>query len=284
MRAGIFIWNTKADYTNGRIPIDDSKGPMSVALMKVNDGLEYQTYSPEDSRQWADGVFRPQGIDWMPWGVARGWNEEVARNEGRLAGQHAAASRSEYILDLEPDPKDYWQGIPGTPRAFCEGYGETSEGRNLRLCPDARNPGINIEEWAAEPIVSIWHPQMYATAFGESLDRWLTKGTQPILDLGVPQSRVFPVLAAYYATDGEPSISPDDLERDILHLAQLGYPGFALWRRGCLSAQAIERMLSMHDPFTGAAPAPPPAPSPPTHTFRIPDGATIAGATVSWSE
>ena len=261
MKAGIFVWTVKNDYTNGRIAIDDTKGAMNPVIFKVHDGLEYQTYSPEDTRQWADGVYRPQGIDFHPWGNARGWSIDVAREEGRLAGRHAAAARSEYILDLEPDPKDYWQGIPGTARAFCEGYGETSEGRNLRLCPDARNPGINIDEWAAEPIVSVWHPQMYATAFGESLDYWLAKGTKPILDLGVPMSRVYPVLAAYYATPGEPSISPDDLERDILHLAHLGYPGFALWRRGSLSPQAVERLLSMRDPFVPAAPTPPVEPS-----------------------
>lgn len=257
MKAGIFVWNIKNDYTNGRLSTDDKLGAMSVALFKVNDGLEYQTYSPDDTRHYADEVYRPQGIDFMPWGVARGWSIDIARKEGHIAGEHAAAARSEYILDLEPDPKDYWQGIPGTARAFCEGYGETSNGQNLRLCPDARNPGINIEEWAREPIVGIWHPQMYSRAFGESLDRWLAKGTQPILDLGVPQSRVYPVLAAYYATPGEPSISPDDLERDVLHLAQLGYPGFALWRRGVLSSDAVQRLLSMPDPFS-----PPPAPVP----------------------
>lgn len=258
MKAGIFVWNIRNDYTNGRIAIDDTLGAMNPVIFKVHDGLEYQTYSPDDTRQWADGVFRPQGIDFLPWGVARGWSIDIAREEGRLAGRHAAAARSDYILDLEPYKEDYWQGIPGTARAFCEGYGETSNGRNLRLCPDARNPGINIEEWVAEPIVTLIHPQLYATAYGETLERWIAKGVQPFIDLGVDKSRIYPVLAAWYNTPGEPSISPDHLERDILHLAQLGYPGFALWRRGSLSPQAVERLLSMKNPFTTSEPAPVP--------------------------
>lgn len=259
VKTGVFVWNIKNDYTNGRIPIDDKQGAMSVVLFKVNDGLEYQTYTAEVTRHFADEVYRPQGIDFHPWGVARGWSLDIARKEGHIAGEHAAAAKREYILDLEPYKEDYWQGISGTPRAFCEGYAETSEGQNLRLCPDARNFGINLDEWAKEPIVSAWHPQLYATAFGESLRSWEERAVYPILDLGVPIQRIYPVLAAYYATPGEPSISPDDLERDMRYLAKEGYPGAALWRRGSMSQEVVARLLSMDDPFN---PTPPPIPFP----------------------
>lgn len=260
MKLGVFIWTVTKDWTEGRIPIDDTQGAMSVVLFKVHDGLEWQNYSPEDAATWANDVFRPQGIDFMPWGVARGWDWNVAREEGRLAGRHAAATGSEYILDLEPYPEDYWQGVPGTPRAFCEGYAETSGGLKLRLCPDARNPGINLEEWAQEPIVSVWHPQIYHRAFNESLDSWLRRGVSPITNLGVDRSRIFPVLAVWRQVAGDPPIPADELEADILSLAARGYGGCALWRRGVMSSQQVERLLAMPDPFLPPPPPPPPPP------------------------
>lgn len=260
MKIGIFVWNIKNDYTNGRIAIDDSKGAMSVALMKVHDGLEWQTYSPEDSAQWANGVFRPQGIDWMPWGVARGWSLDVAHREGALAGQHAAASGSEYILDLEPYKEDYWQGISGTPAAFCAGYASTSNGIKLRLCPDARNVGINLEEWVQETIVSIWHPQAYYTLFQQPLEVGVAVACNPLFKVGIPRARIIPVMPLSGVGAGDPSISPDDLERDARYLHDQGFPGLAYWRRGVMSAQQVERLLSMDDPW---APVPaPPEPQP----------------------
>jgi hypothetical protein len=267
VKLGVFAWTVEADWTNGRIPIDDTLGAMSVCLLKVNDGLEYQTYSPEDSRVWADEVFRPQGIDFHPWGVARGWSHDVAYHEGRLAGQHAAQTNSEYVLDLEPYPEHYWQGIPGTPREFCRGYGETSNGVKLRICPDARNPGINLEEWGAEEIVSLWHPQIYATAYGEPLQSWLWSGVQPIMQVGVPKSSIYPVLGVWLNAPGEPSISADQLEQDILYIARQGYPGAALWRRGLMSSQQVERLLAMDDPFVPVTPEPPPQP----HASKVVD-------------
>lgn len=255
MRVGVFVWTVGNDYTKGRIAIDDTLGAMNPVIFKVNDGLEFQTYSPDDTREYADNVYRSQGIDFHPWGVARGWYADWAYAEGRLAGQHAAAAQREYILDLEPYPNEYWQGITGTPAAFCRGYKETSNGLKLRLCPDARNPGINIEEWVKEPIVSYFHPQMYSAAYGESLDSWISKGIDPIIGLGVSRSRIIPVLAVWREGNGDPSISPDDLERDIRHLRDKMFPGVALWRRGVMSSQQVERLLSMPDLWT---PTPPP--------------------------
>ena len=278
------MWNVTNDYTHGRIAIDDTLGAMRGVIFKVNDGLEYQTYSPEDSRRWADEVYRPQGIDFYPWGVARGWSLDIAREEGRLAGRHAAAAQRPYVLDLEPYKEDYWQGIPGTAQAFCQGYAETSTGLQLDLCPDARNPGINIEEWVAEPVVARIHPQLYATAYGEPLDLWIRKGVQPFLDLGVSRDRILPVLAGWYATAGEPSISPDDLERDILALASAGYSGFSIWRRGSISQQVVERLLAMDDPFAPAPDAPPPSVIDPTKVRMVPVGGAEVRTDVDWSD
>jgi hypothetical protein len=259
MKLGVFVWTIARDYTDGRIAIDDTLGAMNPVLFKVNDGLEWQNYSPQDAATFANDVYRPQGIDFHPWGVARGWYADWAYAEGRLAGAHAAATNSEYVLDLEPYPEDYWQGVTGTPRAFCRGYAETSNGIKLRLCPDARNTGINLEEWAVEPIVSVWHPQIYSRAFNESLDRWLRSGVQPLMNVGVPVSRIYPVLAVWEQTTGDPSISPDALEQDIFALKQKGYPGVVLWRRGVMSAQQVERLLAMEDPFKPTPPPPPPS-------------------------
>lgn len=254
-KLGVFIWTTGRDYGQGRIPDDDTLGAMSVALFKVNDGLEYQNYTPADTKILADGIFRPQGIDFMPWGVARGWYADWAYAEGRLAGEHAAAAGRPYILDLEPYPDKYWQGIPGTAAAFCRGYAETSQGQNLRICPDARNSGINLEEWVAEPVVDVWHPQIYSRAYGESLDLWLGKGSAPLERLGVPRSKIYPVLATWRQAEGDPSISADALEEDLRRLAYDGYPGAALWRRGTMSQEQVDRLLSIDPIF--APPAPP---------------------------
>lgn len=259
MKTPIFVWTVEKDYLEGRIAIDDTMGAMSTVFFKVNDGLEYQTYTAEDTKHLANAVYRPQGIDFQPWGNARGWNHEIARKEGHIAGEHAAAAQRPYILDLEPYKEDYWQGIPGTAQAFCAGYAETANGFKLDLCPDARNPGINIEEWVAEPVVSRIHPQLYATAYGESLDLWIRKGVKPFLDLGVSLSRIFPVLAGWYQVPGEPSISPDDIERDIKHLASLAFPGCSIWRRGSISSQVVERVLSMESPFLPQPPTQPPS-------------------------
>lgn len=263
MKTGVFVWTPKADYTEGRIPIDDSLGAMSVVLFKVNDGLEYQPYSPEDSAVWANNVYRPQGIDFLPWGVARGWSLDIAREEGNLAGRHAAAAGSEYILDLEPYPEDYWQGIPGTPRAFCDGYAEMSNGIRLRLCPDARNVGINLGEWVAEPIVGIWHPQAYYTAFRQTIEVGIARACGPLLAAGVLRSHIYPVLPLWLDQPGEPSIPADQIERDLLYLAAQGFPGSCYWRRGVMSAQQVERLLAMTDPF-----APTPSPPPVDHKKR----------------
>lgn len=278
MKTGIWIGSIQADYTEGRIPVDDTLGAMSVALFKVNDGLNYQPYTPDDSAYFANGVYRPQGIDFMPQGNGRGLSIDEARQEGELAGRHAAASSSEYILDLEPEPDLYWQGIPGTAKAFCEGYASTSGGIKLRLNPDARNPGINLEEWVREPIVGIWHPQMYAATFGESQEYWEGKGIEPLLNLGVPKSSIYPMLSTYVQAPGDPPMNPDTLEASIRCYADRGYPGFCLFRRRTMSSQQVERLLSMRDPFS---PAPPPSPI--VHSFTIPNGAKIVGdTTITW--
>lgn len=259
---GVYIWTVARDYTNGRIAIDDSKGAMSVAILKVNDGLDYQPYSPEDSAQWANDVYRPQGIDFHPWGVGRGFSLAGARDEGRLAGRHAAASGSEYHLDLEPYKNEYWQGIPGSGKAFCDGYAETSNGIKLRITPDARNVGINLEEFASHPIVSAWHPQMYWAAFNEPMALWVRNGINPLLNAGVPKSRIYPLLAVWREVAGEPPIPADELERDILNVAEDGYAGVALWRRGVMSSPQVERLLLMESPFQPPPPEPEPGPPP----------------------
>ena len=273
MKVPIFVWTVRADYTEARIPVDDTLGAMSKVFFKVNDGLEYQTYNAEDTKHMADDVYRPQGIDFQPWGVARGWNLEIARKEGHIAGEHAAAAQRPYILDLEPYKEDYWQGIPGTAHAFCDGYAETAEGQRLDLCPDARNPGLLLQEWVAEPVVDRILPQLYATAYGESLDLWIRKGVKPFLDLGVSLSRIFPVLAGWYQQPGEPSISPDDIERDIKYLASMAFPGCSIWRRGSISPEVVERILAMTDPFLPSPPVtPPPTTTDPLKTRLVPIG------------
>lgn len=261
MKTGIWIGSVADDYTNGRIAIDDTLGAMSVAMFKVSDGLN-EFYTPEDSAIWANGVYRPQGIDFMPQGNGRGFSLAEARQEGLNAGRHAAATGSEFILDLEPDPKYYWQGIPGTPHAFCQGYEAASSGIKLRLNTDARNPGINLSEWALEPIVGVWHTQEYAATFGESHELWEERGIGPLLNLGVPKSRIYPMLSNYMAGDGYPSMPPDALEASIRYYAERGYPGICLFRRMTMDGKQVERLLAMPDPWASTTPPQPPQPPP----------------------
>ena len=261
MKTGIWIGSVRDDYTNGRIAIDDTLGAMSVAMFKVSDGLN-EFYTPEDSAVWANGVYRPQGIDFMPQGNGRGFSLADAYQEGVNAGRHAAATGSEFILDLEGDPQYYWQGIPGTPRAFCEGYASTAGGIKLRLNTDARNPGINLSEWVQEPIVGVWHPQEYAATFGESHELWERRGIQPILNLGVPKSRIYPMLSNYLNGPGDPSMPPDTLEASIRYYAGRGYPGICLFRRKTMDGKQVERLLAMDDPWAPVLPPPLPPTDP----------------------
>lgn len=254
MKCGHWIGSVDADYTHGRIPQDDSKGAMSLAMFKVSDGLN-EWYTPVDSAQWANGVYRPQGIEFMPQGNGRGASIDQARQEGVNAGRHAAACGSPFILDLEPDPSLYWHGIAGTGRAFCEGFASTANGNKLRINPDARNPGINLDEWVAAPVVDIWYPQMYAATFGESQERWERLGIQPLLDLGIPKSRIHPMVSNYMNGAGDPSMDPDTLEASIRYYADRGYGGITVFRRQTEDGRQVERLLSMADPF--APPAPP---------------------------
>lgn len=262
MRSGIFIWTVANDY-GARIPDDDSQGAMSVALFKVADGLNQMQTVPQAialAKQYRD-----QDIDMYPWGVAQGWSLDVARSEGALAGQYAAAVGRPHILDLEPyKAEGYWQGISGTPAAFIEGYGSTANGQPLRLCPDARNVGINLEEWVALLPGAIWHPQAYYTAFGShDYKVGINSAIKPLLNAGVPKSQIYPVLPLWLAQTGEPSIPAKDLNRDIDYLAAEGYPGAAWWRRGRMSPDHVTLMKAKTDPFPHA---PDPEPEPPAQT------------------
>lgn len=248
MKLGQFVWTIANDY-GARIPDDDTKQAMSFAFFKVHDGLEWQNYSPEGTNHYFADVYGPQGIGFVPWGVARGWNIDVAREEGRLAGRHAAACQGVYILDLEPYPEDYWQGIPGTPTAFVEGFLEAG-GNELWICPDARNTGINLEEWVRHPVVTRWWPQAYYTAFQQPMVRGINAAIAPLLNAGIPRERIWPVLPTYYATEGEPSIDAGELIEAIRYVASEGYPGAALWRRGLISPGQVTAMLETADPFS----------------------------------
>ena len=255
-KAGVFVWTVANDY-GARIPDDDTKGAMSVSLFKVNDGMNRMETVAEAVALAQQ--YRAQGIDFMPWGVARGFSLAGAKAEGALAGEYAAATNSPYVLDLEPYPDDYWQGIPGTPQAFIEGYNSTANRHPLRLCPDARNSGLNLEKWVAAQPGAIWHPQAYYTAFHMPMNVGIMAAIRPLLNAGIPVAQIYPVLPLYIDTPGEPSIPGSEVKQAINLVAQWGYPGIAFWRRGLMSPDQVSTMLAMDDPFTPAPP--PPGPS-----------------------
>lgn len=260
MKTGIFVWTVANDY-GARIPDKDLGGVMDPAIFKVNDGLN-QMQSVNSAVALAK-LYRDQGIDFMPWGVARGFSLAIARAEGLLAGQYAAATGSPYVLDLEPYPDYYWQGISGTPRAFCQGYEESAPSMPLRLTVDARNVGINLEEWVAEPVVGIFHPQAYYTDFGShDMGIGIMSAINPLLAAGVSKSRIYPVLPVYQASTGNPSTSPKELALAITFVAGQGFLGFALWRRGLMSPDQVAMLQLLPDPFP-----PPPFIPPPVDVF-----------------
>lgn len=270
MKLGIFVWDTGIDYGQGRIPQNDALGVMNPVIFKVHNGLESQPYSLDEVRNLADNVYRSQSIDFHAWGVAHGTNIDIAREEGRLAGRFAAVTNREYVLDLEDDKRYYWQGIRGTAHAFCEGYTETSNGIQLRICPDARGThanGINLLEWINEPIVNVWHPQLYSAAFGEHIANWVQSGAiEPLVNNGVSKERIYPVLAAWRETTGELSLDPDIVEAELRYLKDSGFPGAALWRRGVVSNEQVARLQSIE---VWPAPQPPPVPEPTGSKIRL---------------
>lgn len=255
MRSGIFIWTVANDY-GARIPDDDTLGAMNPALFKVNDGLNEMVPVPDAivlAKQ-----YRAQNIDMYTWGVGIGSSLEEAHAEGALAGQYAVATGSPYLLDLEPDPKGgYWHGISGAPQAFIAGFEEHADKRLIRLCPDARNPGINLEEWVMLLPEALWHPQAYYTAFHMTMHEGIVAAIRPLLNAGVPVGQIYPVLPLYVDTTGEPSINPSEVSQAIDLVAGWGYPGVAFWRRGLLSPEQVSMLLAKADPFiTVPTPAP----------------------------
>lgn len=274
MKSGIFIWTVANDY-GARIPDDDSKGAMSVALFKVIDGLN-EMVSPGQAKTFANDTYRPQGIDMYTWGVGIGASLDQARAEGRLAGEYALTTMSPYLLDLEPDPKGgYWHGLSGSPKTFVDGFTEKVDKSLLRLCPDARNPGINIEEWVALLPNAVWHPQAYYTAFHQSMNVGIMAAIRPLLNAGIPVSQIYPVLPLYIDTPGEPSIPAAELSNAIDLVASWGYPGVAFWRRGLMSPDQVSMLLAKADPFQ---PEPQPQPEPSRLVTLLTEALAIAEA------
>lgn len=264
MKSGVFIWTVANDY-GARIPDDDTLGAMNPALFKVNDGVnQMQTVAQAVALA---KQYRDQNIDFLPWGVGRGFDLSEARAEGRLAGEYAAATSSPYILDLEPDPSLYWQGIPGTPTALIAGFNETAKGQRIRLCCDARltaagptGARIDLNEWVTALPDAIWHPMGYYTDFAShDAATGIMSAINPLLNAGVHKSQIYPVLPLYYASAGNPSITPVELSSVLDWVAQQGYPGAAYWRRGLMSPEQVAMLLAKVDPW---APIPQPQPQP----------------------
>lgn len=265
------IWTARGldDYGSPYIEDDDTKIPMSFAFGKIGDsGNMY--YDAASMKRYAQ-IYTDQGIGYIGWYVGRGFSPDDAYHEGWNVGLLAAAHQGCAILDLEPYPAQYWQGISGTPRAFTRGFIDAG-GVELHLCPDARNSGINLDEWELcrneFPQLHIRYlPQAYWTEFRQDMERGIHAAIDPLLNAGIPKEIIWPVLPTYYV-DGpiqSPSYHPmlgADLEASIRFVAGLGHPGVSFWRRGFISREAADHILAMDDPFAPPAPPPPPGPQP----------------------
>lgn len=272
MKLGIWVWNTRNDYNTGIIENDDTKLPMSFAFSKIGDTRNWY-YDPQGVADLAR-IYTDQGIGQIPWYVGRGFNLDSAYYEGWDFGQRVAAFQGCGILDLEPYPNEYWQGVPGTPTNFVRGF-EDCGGTELHLSPDARNHGINLDEWEQlrrdKPHLHIRYlPQAYWTEFRQDMERGISAAIQPLINAGVPPEAIWPVLPTYYVTGPLSNpiytpMNPDDMERQLRLVADAGAPGASLWRRGFLSRETADRILAMPDIFNPAPPPPPPEPEhPPT--------------------
>lgn len=271
-KVGIQIWQFDTDYGQGNIPDDDTQIPMSVAVVKTNWSLSWmRTVDAAPSVESLDGVrrvagvYRSQGIDFIPWGEAHGGAK--AYDEGYLMGQIAeAAGRGVYMLDLESGPVDYWNAAPGAVQRFLQGFRDGG-GRELWVEPDARRGhevAIQLDDWLADSIVTRWYPQTYWQDFypnhSGNTDRvlWaIEAATVNLREGGVLNSRIFPVF------NGDDRSTRVEWEVGLDHLRRNGYGGVMVWRRGTMSREVMDLFASLpEDQMPGYVPPVPPAPTP----------------------
>lgn len=284
MKVGIFIGRglTPRDY-NPALRDDDTTLPMSYAFGKANEGAVFY-YSPDEAAELAQ-MYQRQGIGFVPWGIGRGATVSAADTEGHEAGQLAAAVEGCYMLDLEPYPAQYWAGVPGAATAFCNSYKAAVEAAGKRpvlwLTVDARNPGINLDEWRAfEDVLDIrYWPQAYGPEFYPAtypdfsvMLHGLLDACNPLLNAGIEKSRIWPVLSTYSVRAGmngqSEYVGPldgDVLTKAIQQVHDFAFPGVALFRRGTLSNELADAINAMPDPWASTQEPPQePPPSEPT--------------------
>lgn len=255
---GQAIVSIEADYRRSLIGPDDARAQMSFALFKMMDsGRPF--YSWDVLHHYFADIYQPQGIGMIPWTVVRGFSNEFAREEGRQAGIYSTAVQGCVLVDLEDDPKFFWQGIESAVDAWIQGFVEGG-GREVFLWPDSRKDklkGENFWRWWHYKIVTRVWPQAYFSIFfsagaRDRVRRGIDRAVQPLVEGGIPMNAITPTLMTS-DNDGNPIPWPELLE-GILYCRELGANGFSLWRRQFLSPEQRDGLAALADPF-----APPPS-------------------------
>ena len=278
-KLGIQIWQFDQDYGQGNIPDNDAEIPLSVAVVKTNWSTNWmRTVDAAPSAESLDGVrrlagiYRDQGIDFVPWGEAHGGAK--AYDEGYMMGQIAAAcGHGVYMLDLEGDRAHYWNAAPGAVQEFMRGFRDGG-GRELWVEPDARRgheAAIQLDDWIADPTVTRWYPQTYWQDFypnhaSENRVLWgIEDATTNLRKRGVLNSRIFPVF------NGDARSTAGEWQFGFEMLRQEGYGGVMVWRRGTLSRPVMDYIAGLpDDQMPGYVPPPLPPVTEPDPDFLTP--------------
>ena len=250
---GQAIVTIDADYRHALIGADDARAQMSFALFKMMDsGRPF--YSWDVLHHYFADIYQPQGIGMIPWTVVRGFSNDSAREEGRQAGIYSTAVQGCVLVDLEDDPRLFWQGIESAVDAWIQGFVEGG-GREVFLWPDSRADKLKGENfwrwWHYKIVTRVWPQAYFSIFFGPGVRnrvrRGIDRAVQPLVDGGVPMSAITPTLMTS-DNDGNP-IPWGELLEGIHYCRELGSSGFALWRRQFLSPEQRDGLAALDDPF-----------------------------------
>lgn len=250
---GQAIVTIDSDYRRSLIGPDDARAQMSFALFKMMDsGSPF--YSWDVLRHYFGDIYQPQGIGMIPWTVVRGFSNESAHEEGLQAGIYSTAVQGCVLVDLEDDPRFFWQGHESAVDAWVQGFVEGG-GREVFLWPDSRQDKLKGENfwrwWHFKIVTRVW-PQAYFSIFfnpgvRNRVRRGIDRAVTPLLEGGIPASAITPTLMTSDNV-GNP-IPWEELLEGILYCRELGTSGFALWRRQFLSPQQRDGLAALDDPF-----------------------------------
>lgn len=273
-KPAVFIWQFRGqdgdgdhDYGSGTLQEDDGDLPIGHMFVKALDGVTFMANlelspvaidSPDGATRVALG-YQSRGIGMTPWGVHHGATVGSATLEGARAGAIAAAVKGRYMVNLEDGP-GFWQGGPDEVAAFLDGFARAG-GAEIWICLDSRAGHVVNEQlpaWMASPLVTTYYPEVYWPDFQTSVGQAWNDCIAPLFNAGIPMAKIVPVFPG--------DAHPDDFKLATSAAHSGGCPGFAVWRRGTLTAETIAVIAALPE---WDAPTPPPSSAPAAATQPV---------------